>query len=81
MRGTDGFPYFNATTRKTSDKDKSSDSRGRVINVIEKQNLPLKLVAHTAVADPEFPWGGRANSKSGCEKLLFGQFSPKTTWN
>ena len=33
------------------------------------------------VADPGFPRGGGANSKGGCEKLLFGRFSPKTAWN
>ena len=30
-----------------------------------------------AVAGPGFPQGGRANSKGGCEKLLFCQFFPK----
>ena len=29
------------------------------------------------VAGPGFPQGGGANSKDGCEKLLFGQFFPK----
>ena len=30
-----------------------------------------------AVADPGFPGGRGANSKSGCETLLFSQFFPK----
>ena len=30
-----------------------------------------------AVAGAGFPRGGGANSKGGCEKLLFGQFFPK----
>ena len=31
-----------------------------------------------SVPDPGFPRVGCANSRGGCEKLLFGQFFPKT---
>ena len=30
------------------------------------------------MADPGFPWIGDANSKGGCEKLLFGEIFPNT---
>ena len=38
----------------------------------------MKVGTPNTAVDPGFPRGGSANSKGGCEKLLFGQFfSPK----
>ena len=37
--------------------------------------------ARWSVADPGFHRVGGANSKGGCEKLLFSQFFQKTAWN
>ena len=54
-----------------------------VTAIVVQQGWSL-LTGTGAVADPGFPpsrgWMC-TNSKDGCEKLLFGQFCPKTEWN
>ena len=37
----------------------------------------MKVGTPNTAVDPGFPRDGSANSKGGCEKLLFGQFFPK----